>query len=302
MVSARPCDPTGYKTYQSPELFEPDWRTFYVESIGWTKEFAATVNSSMGLLYGDDPFQTLDVFAPADATDAPVLLYFHGGGFKEGHPSHYGYLGKRLVERGAIFVSVGYRFEPEFAYPHYVDDGAQALKWVVDNIADFGGDPSRIFATGHSAGANIVSLLTLRNDWVDRLALARDTIKGIALLSGGYDADVKDPAYPDAKARSVESNVVSRVETAPETVIVVFGSPERQRLGQSNDFFKNHALSLLKVLADQGVSADVLELPDTDHLRTSIELGDADSPVAAAVERMVLGDSTRPLDTSRPTA
>lgn len=288
MIEPRPCDPTGYRTYQSPEMFKADWRSFYVEGYARTLSFAETVNSRMGVVYGDDPFQTLDVFAPRGAENAPVLIYIHGGGFKEGHPSHYGYLGRRLVDRGAIFVSVGYRFEPEVTYPHNVDDAASALKWVVDNIVEFGGDPTNIYASGHSAGANIVAVLALRNDWSDKYALPRDILKGIALFSGGYDADIKDPAYPDHDVRPAESNVVSRIDRVPAHVIVSYGYPEAQRVGQSDDFFKNHVDSLLSALSDREVTPEVIELPDADHLQTGIALADRDSPVASAVERMVL--------------
>ncbi|MGQ4619409.1 alpha/beta hydrolase fold domain-containing protein [Nocardia sp. R7R-8] len=291
MVTPRPCDPSGYKTYLSPELFEPDWRSFYLEGYQRTLEFARTVKSEMGVLYGDDAFQILDVFAPIDADHAPVLIYVHGGGFKEGHPSHYGYLGEPLVQRGAVFVSVGYRFEPEFPYPHNVDDVAQALKWVVDNISGFGGDPAKIFASGHSAGANIIAALSMRHDWIDKYSLPHDVIKGVALFSGGYDAKVTDPAYPDHDVRPVESNVVSRIDMVPGSMIVAYGYPEAQRIGQSADFFKNHVESLLEALGDRDIAPHVIELPGADHLQTGISLADRESPVAAAVERMVLGES-----------
>lgn len=291
MTQPRPCDPAGYRTYQSPELFIPDWRTFYVEGHRRTLEFAETVNAKIGVLYGDHPFQTLDVFAPRDATSAPVLIYIHGGGFKEGHPSHYGYLGARLVQQGAVFVSVGYRFEPDYPYPHNVDDGARALKWVVDNIAQFGGDPARIYASGHSAGANIVAVLALRNEWTEKYTLPSDVIKGAALFSGGYDADVKDPAYPDHDVRPMESNVVSRIDRVPGHLIVSYGFPEAQRVGQSDNFFKNHVDSLLKALAEHGAAPEVIELPDTDHLQSGIAVADKESPVSAAVERMVLSSA-----------
>lgn len=287
VATVRQCDPSTYRTFQSPEFFEPDWRSFYVESYKRTVDFSTTTRSEMGIQYGEDAFHTLDIFAPEDASDAPVLIFFHGGGFKEGHPSHYGYLGEEFLKRGAVFISAGYRFEPEHGYPDYVDDGAQVLKWAVDNVGRYGGSPDRIFASGHSAGANIVALLGFRTDWNEKYSLPADVVKGLALASGGYDFSIVDPAYPDQDVRPVQASIVHRIDTIPTSVVVGYGYPEAQRVGQSPDFFRNQGQALVDALAGHDFAPEVVEIPDTDHLRTGIALGDSASPFFTAVSRMI---------------
>ncbi|MGQ4596374.1 alpha/beta hydrolase fold domain-containing protein [Nocardia sp. R6R-6] len=283
----RKCDPTGYRTFLFPDRYEPDWRSFYISSYEQTLDLSVRTNSKMGILYGADPFQTLDIFAPPGVSDAPVLLFFHGGGFREGHPSHYGYLGEAFLERGAVFVSVGYRFEPDHGYPDYVADGALALKWVFDNVADCGGSADKLYVAGHSAGANISALLSFRGDWIKAADLPSDVIKGCGLISGGYDFTITDPLYPDQDERPAEASVVHDIQTTPERVVVAHGFPEAQRLGQSGDFFRNQAEALVHDLHEIGCRPDIVVLPDTDHLAMAQALGDKSSPLYAAMSRML---------------
>jgi para-nitrobenzyl esterase len=116
----------------------------------------------------------LNVWTPAKTADAklPVLVYFFGGGFIAGDGSEPRYDGEALARRGIVSVTINYRLGvfgffsyPELTKesPHHASgdygllDQAAALKWVKENIAQFGGDPNKITIAGESAGSFSVS-------------------------------------------------------------------------------------------------------------------------------------------------
>lgn len=111
---------------------------------------------------GDD-ILNLNVFAPLNAKDAPVLVWIHGGGFKAGVALSPLSDGREFAKRGIVVVSISYRLGFEgFGWVEGAPanrgllDQQAALKWVQDNIAQFGGDPGRVTIAGQSAGGGSV--------------------------------------------------------------------------------------------------------------------------------------------------
>ncbi len=140
-----------------------------------------------GAAYGPDPRQKLDVYAPAAATGPlPVVVFFYGGGWSSGYRGGYAFVARALVAKGFVVVVPDYRLVPEVRFPAFVDDGAAAIRWTVDHVAQFGGDPTRIAVAGHSAGAHIALLLTLDRHYLAR-AGASGAIKAAVGLAGPYD-------------------------------------------------------------------------------------------------------------------
>ncbi len=119
------------------------------------------------IAYGPDPVQKLDLYVPEDgAKPAPVVVFFFGGNWTQGYPdkSIYRFVGDALTSKGLLVVAVNYRRYPMVKSPAFVRDGARAVVWVHRHIAAYGGDPDRIFLMGHSAGAQIATMLALNND------------------------------------------------------------------------------------------------------------------------------------------
>ena len=102
------------------------------------------------------------VYRNEAARPAPVLLYFHGGGWVVGSPEMSDALCRRLVRRtGAVMVSLDYRLAPEYPYPAALDDCVDALGWVRENAPILGGDASSVSVAGTSAGGNLAAGLAL---------------------------------------------------------------------------------------------------------------------------------------------
>jgi acetyl esterase/lipase len=105
----------------------------------------------------------LDVYAPRlGVREAPVLLQVHGGGWVIGNKREQALpLMNHLAARGWICVAANYRLSPRATFPDHLVDLKRALRWIRENIAEFGGDPSFVAASGGSAGGHLSSLLAL---------------------------------------------------------------------------------------------------------------------------------------------
>ncbi len=113
--------------------------------------------------YGTHPRQRFDVYAPADARQAPLLLLIHGGGWRRGDKGLRTLLEhklKRWVPRGFIVVSANYRLVPDADPVEQAQDLARALAAVQTRAATWGGDGQRVILIGHSAGAHLAALLS----------------------------------------------------------------------------------------------------------------------------------------------
>ena len=110
----------------------------------------------------DSEHHLLDVYAPKDiTTPKPVVLYIHGGAFQFLSKETHWMMGMAFASRDYVVASINYRLAPDHKFPAASKDAAAAYEWVVDNIAQFGGDPSRIVVAGESAGANLAASLAV---------------------------------------------------------------------------------------------------------------------------------------------
>ena len=101
------------------------------------------------------------VYTPMNRpADAPVIVFFHGGGFVAGKLEQHDNICRVLAARvNAVVVSVDYRLAPEHPFPAGVDDGWAALQWVIKHAERHGWDASRVAVAGDSAGGNIAAVL-----------------------------------------------------------------------------------------------------------------------------------------------
>lgn len=113
--------------------------------------------------YGPANNARLDIYGIPSDRQKPVVLFWHGGSWKNGDKSYYQFLAHAIERLDAIPVIVGYPLYPDRRYPGFIDDAQQALAWTRKNIAHYGGDADRIFVMGHSAGAHTATMLTAQD-------------------------------------------------------------------------------------------------------------------------------------------
>ena len=136
----------------------------------------------------DPVLNTLDLYGPADAKGAPVVIFVHGGEWSRGDKQPVSYKPKFFNENGIIFITTNYRLSPKAPHPAQVDDVAEAVKWVHDHIGEYGGDPAKMVLMGHSAGCHIVTYVGLNPEPLGKVGLKPSDLKGVVAWSGGmYD-------------------------------------------------------------------------------------------------------------------
>ena len=159
--------------------------------------------------YGDTPRQKLDIYTPADARDAPVILFFYGGSWQFGSKNDYRFLGEALASKGYVVAVADYRVYPDVYYPDFVTDGALALRHLHAHAGRYGGSAQKLYVAGHSAGAFIAMMLGADDRFHAEAGSKRGWIRGVIGIAGPYDflpfTDEKIKAifsrYPDAQTQ-----------------------------------------------------------------------------------------------------
>jgi len=138
--------------------------------------------------YGAAPRQTLDIYTPDHLTaKAPVILFFYGGSWQTGRKEDYLAFGESFATKGIVVAIADYRVYPEVRYPDFLKDGAAAFAYVHAHIAEYGGDPDRIFLAGHSAGAYIAAMLAADPRYLDEAGANLSQVRGVIGIAGPYD-------------------------------------------------------------------------------------------------------------------
>jgi acetyl esterase/lipase len=132
--------------------------------------------------------QELDVYAPRNRDSAcPVLIFIHGGNWNSGKKSTYWLLGRNFARKGIVTVIINYPLSPAATYDAMARASAQAVQWTQQNIGTYGGDPSRLFVSGHSAGGHLAALIALDDSYFAALSL-KDPLAGVILIdAAGLD-------------------------------------------------------------------------------------------------------------------
>jgi acetyl esterase/lipase len=139
------------------------------------------------IVYQQSHGNALDVYVPAHGQSRAVVVFFYGGSWESGRRQDYRFVAEALTARGYSVVIPDYRKYPEVVFPAFVEDAAAAVAWVHRHIAEYGGDPGRIFVAGHSAGAHIAALLALDPTYLQAQAMSPMDLRGMIGLAGPYD-------------------------------------------------------------------------------------------------------------------
>lgn len=278
-------DRSTYYTVNHPDEFEIDWGAFYREMDERTAAVRARFPHHLDLPFGDDPKQRLDLYLPqGDTAAAPVFLFLHGGGFREGDRAHYGAIAEPFLEAGIITAVASYRLTSGgFQYPAQSDDVKSAIGWLYRNAAAYGGDPDVLFVGGHSAGAILSADVGVDRAWMEGAGIPRSALRGIVPISGPYDLrDRGRPGESDAYAPTPElqaraSPILDIGDPAPAALVAV-GSLEG---------YQASSRALVEGLDAAGSDARYLLLEGQDHKDTARSLADPDSALFHAVLEMI---------------
>jgi arylformamidase len=239
----------------------------------------------LDLAYGDDPKQRLDLYLPeGEVSDAPVFLFLHGGGFREGDRAHYGGVAEPFLSHGIIVAVASYRLTGDgFHYPDQTDDTRLAMKWVYDNIEAYGADPTSLYVGGHSAGAILSADVGVDRGWMPEASIPVSALKGIVPVSGPYD--LREPGR--AGERSAYAPTPELLERASPVLHVKDPAPAAVVAVGSLEGYQASSMELVEKLKGAGSNATYLLLDGQGHEDTALSLADPDSDLFEAVLRMI---------------
>lgn len=221
-----------------------------------------------GVPYAALPRQQLDIYVPREGIKpAKVMVFFYGGRWSFGDRGDYKFVGQALASRGIVTVIPDYRVYPEAMFPGFIEDGAQAVKWVQENIARYGGDPAQIYLMGHSAGAYIAVMLGLNDEYLRKAGAKPERIKGTVGLAGPYDflpikeGDIKPIfAVPDMAI----TQPVSFVKGRHAPMLLVHGEDD-------DTVYLRNSRSLAGKLEAAGNPVTLLTYPELGHYKILLE-------------------------------
>lgn len=128
----------------------------------------------------------LDLYLPQGSKGFVTMVWFHGGSIKSGEKDGKIALpvSQRFVSDGIAVVSVNYRLSPKAKFPAYIEDCAASVAWTVKNISKYGGDPKKVFVSGHSAGGYLCAMVGMDPKYLAKHGLSPNDLAGFMPVAG----------------------------------------------------------------------------------------------------------------------
>lgn len=121
----------------------------------------------------------LDLYYPKNTKSFTTIIWFHGGGLTSGNKE----IPEALKNKGFAIIGVNYRLSPKIKAEKCIEDAAAAIAWTFKNIPNYGGDASRIFVSGHSAGGYLAAMVGLDKKWLQKEGIDTNKIAGLIPFS-----------------------------------------------------------------------------------------------------------------------
>ena len=224
---------------------------------------AGAMRLAKGVAYGPDPRQKLDIYAPSAAKGPlPILLFVNGGSWNDGARGNYEFAGRAFAARGYLTLAIDYRLMPESPFPSFVQDAALAIAWAEKHGAEHGGNPTRIFAVGHSAGAYNLTLAILDEHYLREAGADPTALRGIATLAGPFDFLPLDTRV----TIDTFGNVSDLASTQPINFARKDVTPFLLLTGTADTtVFPKNSRALARRLEEAGADATLKEYDGMDH-------------------------------------
>jgi acetyl esterase/lipase len=201
----------------------------------------------------------LDVYYPSKTQGFPTVVWFHGGGLEGGNKQ----IPPELKNKGIAVVAVNYRLSPDATAPAYIEDAAEAAAWVFKNIGKYGGDPGKIFVSGHSAGGYLALMIGLDRKYMAAYGVDAAEIKGLIPVSGQTNTH-----YTIRKERGLPTDIpvidgyapINCVRKDLPPTLLITGDRDLELLAR---FEEN--LHLKAIMKSMGNDVTLYELQGFDH-------------------------------------
>ena len=257
----------------------PDTSVYKQKKIDLSAAARADLDCILDISYGPTKAEVLDIF-PAPTKGAAINIFIHGGAWKSGHKDEVSYPAPAFHKAGANFIAVNFNLVPEVMLEEMVRQCRAAIAWVYRNADSFGGDPDRIYVSGHSSGGHVTGVMTT-TDWEGVYGLPADLIKGAAPISGMFDLEPVINSWRNSylKLDAERALALSTIHHIPEIKIPMvfgFGSGELTE-------FQRQSCDCAAAWKAAGQDCRLIEVPDKNHFQMGAGYGDSQSPVTQAI-------------------
>ncbi len=264
----------------------------------WSKiPLPADIAVARDLAYGPHRLQRYNIFAPRGARNAPLVVFWHGGGWTNGYRDYATFMAPHLVAMGMVLVAPSYRLAPDAPLPLAVDDALSLLADLQLRAAQWGGATNQVYLSGHSAGGHLAALTALRPTVCAGKGLRAGMIRGCLPISGIMDLHDPAPAAGSLEER-VYTTVLKGCDPLLDTClsplywaacnrvpfVLTFGGQDSPRVIKSNR-------RLCAMLQSQGAPVALCRMEGNDHFQTHTALADRGAPWYTSLAQMVANTS-----------
>jgi acetyl esterase/lipase len=252
-------------------------------------------NLELAVPFSDRSDVTLDLFSPEEGDRHPVLIFVHGGGWNSYDKELFTPVAMQLLPQEMVVVIPDYTLYPGANYVQMAREVADATAWVLENIEQYGGDPARVFLSGHSAGAHLSGLVAYDSTWLAETGHSPDELRGWIGLSGVYDVAAHEA---HRSSLGLESPVMTAVMEGPANFASAspisyasgFGAGRAALIHGAADETVPLAESerMYAALVEAGFRSELIVYPGAGHSDFLFgALGDDEAPVIADIGRIV---------------
>lgn len=241
-----------------------------------------SVNVSYKTVSGIDPNAlSLDIYFPAGynhtSSPYPVMVWVHGGGYHVGDKSkQMTYKPSYFNSLGYVFVSVNYRLTPTARYPDNHQDVADAIAFILENKVTYNIDTNKVSVIGHSAGAQIVSVLSTNSIFMTKAGYGLNSLRcAVSLDHEGYDIsdDMSKKAYqaefPNTTQTLIDASPIKNISSTtvtPPFLIVTRGTKGRVK----------ESVAFSDALLSAGHYSKIIETQEYEHEEVNDAIGNPD--------------------------
>jgi len=265
--------------------------TSYGQDINWKEGTlkGTTVIKNIDYLPGVDYSNSkdqLDIYLPKNATNAPIILFLHGGGLTNGNKTIGERLAARLIPEGFGIVSANYRLSPGVMHPAHTQDAAAAFSWVVKNIEKYGGDAKNIYISGHSAGAYLAVLIALDEQYLNKHGLTIQHIKGTIAVSPFLyveeTAKERDKSiWGKDRSKWLTASVTPQIDKGKRPFLLIYADGDANWRKKQNKQFG-------KAMSKKGNFVQIAQMESRNHVSLITGLNREDDGIKDAILEFVL--------------
>lgn len=239
-----------------------DWARQDFEQLLIAKDFA----------YGADPAHRCDVYGAPHTTDAPIVVFFHGGGWTSGCKEYAAFMAPHIMAAGCVLVTPNYRLAPEHPLPAAFDDGVTLLKAITVSRPPWAGNAQHVILAGHSAGGHLAALLALRPNLLKQAGVDPGCIRGCMPVSGIFNLHHPCPEPGSLEERAYDLVLENNIDDAHMSPLfwvrgntvpfaLTYGEYDSERVILSN-------LRMANLLALQPAPSTCDVEPNADHFQS----------------------------------